>query len=406
MRIFELPTELLSLILTFLDQSDCYACALVSKQFYAASIPVLWRAPVLHHSALAQFFHCLEQAQPKLGTFVRLFRIDSPYVLDDRTCLLLLRSVPNLETLLIYESQDLTDKSLSQLSRYCPQLEELYLDGVNISYRSIHHLSLCRHLRKLTLQSCPNLLPITLFPLANCPIEYLDIASSRWLDAENTAFDLRSFHHLTHLDVVCCRSVCSRFLHHISTPHEDGTMPLANLRYFSVGGSDDIDDEALITFVQSHARLEQLTILMCAVTDLSLGAIQRLSNLRHLDISYCVGVTANGVRQVVHACPLLEMIGLKNTGILKTDFPEVDFSQQQPWSMGPLIDRLEIEQVESVRVASIPWLTQPQPVSALSSPPPLHPPTAADEPEGVMANFITENFQYIQDYLDAVAPSS
>lgn len=353
MKIKDLPAEILSLILRFLPQPCLFECTVVDQRFHSAAIPLLWRAPeLIWNTQFQRFMCCLANSRKPLGHWVRRFSVNVTLSLTDEECLHVIKCTPQLEALIVEDSEFLTDKSISRLSDYCSELQELHLERADITYRSAHHLGRCKQLRKLTLRECPRLLPMTLLPLAACPLESLDLSGCKWLNVEDTAYDLRAFRRLRHLDLVCSdRYDPNRFLRTLSTD-DDGSVALPDLVSFALTGRNEVDDASVIQFVELHPKLEDLTLMACAITDKSLKAICQLPNLLFLDISFCEGVTAEGVRKLLRNTECLMMLGLKGCGILKSDFPELQSSRQQLWLAGPMVDRFGRDDILLIRTYS------------------------------------------------------
>ncbi|CEP10173.1 hypothetical protein [Parasitella parasitica] len=241
--------------------------------------------------------------------------------LNDDQLLDLIQLMPNLELLEIRKADELTDKSIKRVSGYCSQLKSFGLTGAMITYRSAHYLGQCQQLQKLTLASCPNLSSLALLPFVQHKIEYLDLSGCKWLNVADTAYDLCSFQHLTHLNLVCCDIINMDFIHHLTA------NPIPSLQDFSITGGTIIEDNAIIPFVKAHGRIRGLFLLECAITDQTLEAISdALPLLHNLDLSFCRRLTSNGVRHLVSHCTNLRLLGLKNCGITQTDFPEIPSS--------------------------------------------------------------------------------
>lgn len=323
----ELPREIVSLFCSLLKQSAKYNCIFVNREFHAAAIPELWREPVLPNTTvLKQLIKCLKLSKHQRGEYIRIVKLGYKVSVDDDELLNLLLLVPNLEVLELRRADDLTDKSIMRVSHYCPQLKTFGIKGALITYRSAHYLGQCLQLTKLSLESCPNLSPLALLPFAELHLECLDLSGCKWLNVADTAYDLRSFHHLTHLNLVCCDIISMDFIHHITT-NSDGKPCLTNLQDFSITGSTVMDDSAIIPFIKTHPHIRGLFLLECAITDQTLDAIAKyLFSLHNLDVSFCRRLTSRGVRNLVNNCPNLRLLGLKNCGITQTDFPEIPSS--------------------------------------------------------------------------------
>ncbi|RCI00867.1 F-box and leucine-rich repeat protein 4 [Rhizopus stolonifer] len=319
-RFDELPREIISLICTLLKQPEKYNCIFVNKEFHDAAIPELWREPILPTTTvLKKLIRCLKISRYQRGECIRTIKLGYKVSLNDDELLALIQLVPNLEVLELRKADELTDKSIKHVSRYCAQLKSFGVTNALITYRSAHYLGLCQHLKKLTLASCPNLSSMALLPFVSHKIEYLDLSGCKWLNVTDTAYDLASFQYLTHLNLVCCDVINTDFIHHI-TEHPC----LTHLQDFSLTGGAVIEDIAIIPFVRTHPNIRGLFLLECAITDHTLDAIAtHLPLLHNLDLSFCRRLTAQGVRRLISNCHNLRLLGLKDCGMIQNNFPEI-----------------------------------------------------------------------------------
>ncbi|KAI8146713.1 hypothetical protein BJV82DRAFT_498771, partial [Fennellomyces sp. T-0311] len=122
----------------------------------------------------------------------------------------------------------------------------------------------------------------------------------------HTAYDMRAFRRLRHLDIVCSdkNAMMNDFLVALSKD-DRSRIVMPELESFSVTGCNEIGDTAAIRFITTHPRLEYLTLMACGITDATLDAVQHyLPRLVYLDISFCESVTMAGVRRLIRASKL------------------------------------------------------------------------------------------------------
>ncbi|KAI8086278.1 uncharacterized protein BX664DRAFT_335401 [Halteromyces radiatus] len=316
-----LPVEILSLVVDNINHNDLYHCALVNKRFYTATIPVLWRSPKVDDDPSAvRLTKSLSLARYSLGHYIRKLQFEEA-IMDDTLIYFIDRSI-FLEELIIMHAEHITDKSIQHLSQQCPQLKKLHLGNANITHRSMHYLGQrCCRLRELALKACHRLLPITLLPFADCPLEYLDLSECRWLTVEDTALDILQLNRLTHLELVCCRTVNAKFIQQL---YNNNTIALPHLTYFAITGNPDINDHIIIPFIKTHPHLTSLHILKCNLTDIGLDAIATYLPCIHvLNLLCCENISSQAVRRFIRNCPQLVMIGLENCLLPLYTFPEV-----------------------------------------------------------------------------------
>ncbi|KAI8331160.1 hypothetical protein BC941DRAFT_439155 [Chlamydoabsidia padenii] len=338
-----LPVELLSLIVDNINHNGLFNCALINKRFYAATIPILWRAPkaddglsidrLTRSLAFSSSSMLSRRHHPiALGHHIRQLDITArdDEAIDDAALVSLIDHAHYLEDLTIHPAHRITDKSIQHLSRHCPQLRKLHLYNATITHRSVHYLGQrCRRLRELDLKACHHLLPITLLPFAEVALEHLDLSECRWLTVEDTALDLAALGQLKHLELVCTRTINAKFIEHLLPLTTTTPPPLSLLTYFAITGSPDISDQVLVPFIATHPRLESLHLLKCSITDLTLNAISiNLPTTLHvLGLFSCELITAPAVRRLIRACPWLVMIGLEQCLLPLEAFPELERRQ-------------------------------------------------------------------------------
>ncbi|CAO3663262.1 unnamed protein product [Rhizopus stolonifer] len=278
------------------------------------------RASVDDYRNVHQLIKCLHHSKQQRGDYIRAVRLGYDITISDDELLSLLPLIPNLEVFAIKQAEQLTDKSLIPISNYCRQLKHFSVSGALCSYRTAHYLGQCIQLQQLGFAACPNLTAMALLPFVHRAIEQLDLSGCKWLTVNDTAQDLRSFVHLTHLNLICSDIISADFLHHLTE--------LVHLQDFSITGNSVIDDQAIVPFIKNHSNLRGLLLLECAISDDTLQVIaEYLPELRHLDISFCTRVTLQAIRSLIHHCPYLEALGLKHCGLSRSDFPELTLKE-------------------------------------------------------------------------------
>lgn len=379
MQFEHLPPEILGLVLYFLPQTDLYQCTLVDKRFRSHATPSLWRAPEFKENERVTLFtqclSCNSSTTAKHGHHVRHLAMDS--MLSDDELLAMLPHLPQLEVLELTHAQLLSDTSVIHVSRYCPGLQQLLLHGAAITYRSAHYLGRCQRLKSLTLRDCEHLSPLTLLPFADCPLEYLDLTGNAWVNATDTARDLRAFDSLKHLDLICCNNAFMRmndFLERLLWDADAGQVVLPRLTCFAIDGrKQQPTDPAVYRFIELHPHLTELTLMACEITDISIHAMaHHLRDLVFLDISFCEEITAPCIRHLIYRCRHLQMIGLKGCNVSKPDFPELIHPTNPRERFDPnavirlplqdlMLDRLEQVDIDTVRLrrGEQPWEDMP-----------------------------------------------
>ncbi|RUS33390.1 hypothetical protein BC938DRAFT_471918 [Jimgerdemannia flammicorona] len=134
----EIPL-ILTNIFTYLScQSHLLSCTLVSRNFFSAAIPILWRRPRIYKPRFFSAFTSALQPSTNAHT-LRSYRtyvheLDVAYLIRQRrsdqhallvTCLPLL---PNLASVDLRDCSILTDDALAILAEACPHLKTLWLN--------------------------------------------------------------------------------------------------------------------------------------------------------------------------------------------------------------------------------------------------------------------------------------
>lgn len=192
-----LPNEIILMILKELDNfSNLFYCTLVSRTFYQLTLPILYRAPFITSAKSLRIFiysitkknQCIRLKFKKtLGEYVE--EINLKYIphrwLDVKThhLLTILNSCPNIHTLNLNTCKGLqdttirtiardyglqfkvldisfckciTDETVFNLAKYCPNLEQLDLTGCElVTEKSINQvIKKCKRLKFLDITGC------------------------------------------------------------------------------------------------------------------------------------------------------------------------------------------------------------------------------------------------------------
>ncbi|CAO3601102.1 unnamed protein product [Absidia cylindrospora] len=235
----------------------------------------------------------------------------------DTDFLLVLQQTPSLERLSLQTLTDITDMSLQQLprhlGRYCAQLTEL------------------------TLSRCRELGPDTFSALKNCPFKSLTIELSD-MDghmSEKMIMDLTSsgFDGLVQLSLGS-KTFDSDFIDRLlsaaaaaasSWPHLTH-LTIYNYRINPIGDNDGGGGGALISFLQSHPGLKELSLMMGRYDDTFLYALANIHppppNLTHLALDLTRHISGSAVRCLVEHWPMLCSVTLCDCGMTPAMFPE------------------------------------------------------------------------------------
>lgn len=321
--ISDLPYEVLSKILCSLDKKDKYRCLFVNKTFYSVSVLELWKAPDVFGRTISDFIDCLNLFGHTIGSNVK--RITLHYNFSDKQFLHILSFLPNLEEMIIFDGNYLTDKSIAQIPKYCKHLKCLELNFLNISDQSFVFFDQCYQLTRLAINSCQNMTSKALLAFINLPIKNLKLWGCKWMLSVETAFCIRSLTCLTHLDLsfTLCNPI--EFLRCITV--DDTGMPyLPHLQYFSIvttpNQSNNIDT-SLIPFLRTHSHICHLDLHLDQISDALFKAVAcHLPCLKTFNIGNSVGTPAKSIREIVYQCSRLSDVDIYDIDFTERDFPE------------------------------------------------------------------------------------
>ncbi|CAO3601110.1 unnamed protein product [Absidia cylindrospora] len=351
-RFDDLPTEIVSLIIQYIkdgpgrrrDDKQLNKCALVNKQFYTATNPLIWKAPVLHSGdhLFNKFLTGLLESQYFSGQHVQ--RLNLRALRSDRILLLMMKHLSHLNLLNIVDASRITDTSIKQLPTHCPNLTQLHLGKAVINDLSIQILAQhCHHLHILTLNNCPSLTCNLFSALIGTSLTALTISVDRstmndWMAPTHEAATA-ALKHLTRLNRLTRLSITGAPLpftqllltattninpdtgkrRHRAWPH------LVDFSTDEFGTTRAIGDEQLITFIKSRPRLTRFSFAGGRMTDALLEAIATyLPKIRYLGLINHPELTARAVRRLIQHCPLLNDMELDGCGFFGYQFPEAD----------------------------------------------------------------------------------
>lgn len=302
LSIQKLPSEILQIVVSYLNKKYQYNCLFVNKAFYAAAIPELWRNPHFSHKrTLCQFILSQGFSKHQLGNRVKsmLFTYDTR--VRDTDFLNIFPFTPNLEELDIRQAEELTEVSSELLSNCCKFLKTLILKNIFITNKTLVPLGKCQHLQYLSLANCEGLAPTALRPLTYLQIEHLELHECDWITIDETAHDLRSFTHLKHLTLSCCKRMPIEFISFI-TVDDQGQPYLPHLQKFTITKCD-MDDYVIIPFIKTHPNLSDLILPRSDITDATLKTITcYLPKLTRLYIASWAQLSIQVVYDLVISC--------------------------------------------------------------------------------------------------------
>lgn len=322
-----LPKEILLKIFNQLEQPDKYNSVCVSKKFYSFFIPELWKKiEIYSKDMLTKFIYGLNNSEGSVGLHVKHAIIDYCSI-DDDAFLAILPLIPNIEIFEIDGAEGLTDKSVTQIFRFCKELKSIWLSQAQASYQSALSLAQYHQLQSLSLKSCTNMTSKVLLPFSVLPIKSLLLCDwNKWLTVNETACDLQLFTHLTSLSIASVIAINPQFFYTL-LKNSNGIPCFPQLKVFHLEGTlsqESYDDRGIALFLKTHPGIRDLSLLLCNISDNSINTIAHHSlDLECLWVVDCVKVSAQAVRQMIYRCPKLSNLRIDCRGFATYDFPEV-----------------------------------------------------------------------------------
>lgn len=306
-NINDLPTEIMSKILSLLKKQDNYRCLFVNRYFYSASVLDLWKVvQIQSREKFEQCIYGLNSSKLHIGNSIIHFTIE--YDMKDKELLTVLPLIPNLETLHLLNGTLLTDKSITQVSNCCKQLKGFKIDDSRISDQSTYFLAQCHRLEELYISRCHYLSPNALHFFINLPIRKLTIKACSLITASETALDIRSMNLLTALtihvnsdrlyEVIGCLTVDDKgipYLPHLQQVSIHATM--SELTYRNI---------PIISFLKAHSQIHHLTLYNTGVTNEAIKSIDfNLPNLKTFCVKEFPRLSLAHVYHMFNCCPKL-----------------------------------------------------------------------------------------------------
>ncbi|CAO3593746.1 unnamed protein product [Absidia cylindrospora] len=318
-------------------QRDLYHCSLINQQFYATVNPMLWRTPNLRNKrSMELLLAWLAGARQPRRERIRKLALIGNYWTDIHLAKLM-PYLRGLEDLTIdqpnnnHNRTEISDASLTTLSRHCPKLRSFHVHG---SYRlessTFELLGQHAHqLRAFTLyETYPN--PLNLL-LAELPrLEDLTIYAKDWRHFPST--ELKQIHQLTHLTIYNSDDIYGRSpglaLSHFNNDTMTG-VAWPHLTHFTFlnGNSTTLNDAQLIPFLQSHPQLLCLKLRGGDYTDHALDAIPPLVSSLHLERNE--NITGAAARRLIQNKPRLTSVTFVACDyLIASAFPELPIMYQ------------------------------------------------------------------------------
>ncbi|MHC4841659.1 MAG: thermonuclease family protein, partial [Planctomycetota bacterium] len=220
--------------------------------------------------------------------------------------------VPELQTLKVYGSEDLTDDGIAHMHKMT-HLTELRLMGCrSITDKSMHTVGSLKRLTELDLRSTYNLTDAGLFQLSRLAnLEFLDISNCenltdvslqyvggfnelRYLNVSNLTSitddglsRIAPHGKLRHLDVCSCELLTGSFIRHMNVQNELHTLLMAQCKGLSSQG---------IMHLPNLTSLIGLSLAgAVSLTDEALSYISQLEQLRELELNSIDRITDEGI---------------------------------------------------------------------------------------------------------------
>ncbi|SAM03211.1 hypothetical protein [Absidia glauca] len=339
-----LPLEIIELIISHISaHEDLYTCLFINKYFYRATLPVLWHSPksVLSNgkTVYLRYRHVYQcgTSSDSLGFFgvsnrhhIRRLSFNGAVAMFEITQFLPL--IPLL-TELVLDYVRTNDKKMDVVARRCRHLQRITLRSLRwVSPKTI--VSLARHCPRLTgisLSDCPNISANALLPLLESNgLDQLTVGGGSLFETKEDAsksdfekifINVLSSYMSTSMTKPLTELYNPSFILEwaglIRSINNEWALRLTELCLY------DIDDETLlIPLLETHTRLESLTLTLCHLGLKTLTAIARsLFKLRQLDLSGSHGFSSVNLKNMVKlGCPNLGLLVLVDCQRASKDF--------------------------------------------------------------------------------------
>jgi hypothetical protein len=256
----------------------------------------------------------MEHSLSKLSD-LELLTIDMGYFSGTRTLdenlILFLKRQPRLKKLVLRGWYAISNTTISDILDYFPNILSFYIDNDNISNEAFTRSDKILNLKELTFQS-------------------------NSIDDDGLQHVTKRAKQLKVLNIEYCKKMTDKALHCISQnyplleelsfgntfllPDDNFTNRglfsiaerLLSLKYLSVMGCKNIDDDGVISLVKSCHGLTYIRLTCCTeMTDNSLLAIgEHCTLLREADFSYSDNISARGVYCLIRSCTGLYKLNL------------------------------------------------------------------------------------------------
>ncbi|SAM03456.1 hypothetical protein [Absidia glauca] len=353
----DLPFEIVLLITSHLHyRVDLYHCALINKQFYAATIhrlwddpmcgndvSYLWHAPIYygiprHESSniacdggivtCSTLIQCLFKTRQyqhtntlrsfPLGHYIRKLDFNDEDLVTDS--ILLLSHTPFLEHLSLLGSP-ITDYDVECIWQFCPRLKSIYL--FDMSFEELVGIgNYCHQLTSFIFESDSLFNPAAaLAELQGCPLTCLSLARCEWY-VEPTGARLSSeFDQLEIIYLVDCGHLTDEFFK-ILVPSATTFPSLTRL----VLNNASLTPETANLMMKCLPLLADINIkLIQVVTNNILAALTSGPSLKIFDLQAAhYDVSSQGIRDIAIDSPQLTSLHIRGCSMPQRCFPEVD----------------------------------------------------------------------------------
>ncbi|CAO3601247.1 unnamed protein product [Absidia cylindrospora] len=339
-----LPFELITLIVGHVtEQQDLCQCTRVNKDFYAVASPRLWKAPKIDNNLMKErLLSCLfnnmsftttAAAQdlhhtPTLGHYIRTLTLSGNYWMD-ADLLLLLPYIRNLQHFFITSNMpSITKLSTSRLPRYCPDLVTFDVDH-HINVDTLQALGQHCHasLKYIAFRSCPRI-TFDLFRYI-APCRRIEQFILHFIDGIYGPMTVRmaqviaQWKSLRHLEISQLRGLAINRLFTVAAAAALNSTPWPLLTDLDLDECDELGDDILIPFLQSHPCISHLSLPTGRFTDSALDTMATcLPDLTTLHLCNNDDITAIGVQRLVSNGLQLKKLSLEDCAkISLSDFP-------------------------------------------------------------------------------------
>ncbi|KAF9092565.1 hypothetical protein BGX27_001790 [Mortierella sp. AM989] len=319
--------DLLQPISRYIEPEDVYNCCLVSKTWYDAFNPLLWRTVIINNrnrplliSARTHHIRKLVFQGSTLPNYLptQWSRLEILNIQDNSCSTILnplwssvaeiIRESPTLTTIQLHSFQGELAIEVWESIKNAPNVHTLRLESVEFNTQQANMLwSICTVLENLELHACmiPNPQESAADDLRNLPVAFPRMHEIKFVGLKDIPMD-QQFLLLQKCPKI--RSVCwhgrrvNLFMINNTFPFDTSFLELESLDVKGLTQNNEVND-----FIAGNKKpLTKLVVQGCSFSERTVDHLKRhFQTLKELDIKLCTQVESKDIAMLLQSCPLL-----------------------------------------------------------------------------------------------------